>query len=69
MAGITQNGQKSFIIIVVPQLRDADGPGFLKKNNGQTINKMRTTNNKEKTTTAYLLLTYVVLLSRTKSYY
>ena len=63
MAGITQNGQKSFIIIVVPQLRDADGSGFLKKNNGQTINKMRTTNNKEKTTTAYLLLTYVVLLT------
>ena len=31
MAGITQNGQKRFIFIVVPQLRIADDTGFVKK--------------------------------------
>ena len=31
MAGITQNGQKRLIFIVVPHLRVADDTGFVKK--------------------------------------
>ena len=31
MAGITQNGQKRLIFIVVPQLKIADHIGFVKK--------------------------------------
>ena len=31
MAGITQNGQKRLIFIVVPQLKIADDTGLLKK--------------------------------------
>ena len=31
MAGITQNGQKRLIFIVVPQLRIADDTGIAKK--------------------------------------
>ena len=31
MAGITQNGQKRLIFIMVPQLRIADYTGFVKK--------------------------------------
>ena len=31
MVGITQNGQKRLILIVVPQLRNANGSGFVKK--------------------------------------
>ena len=31
MAGITKNGQKYLVFIVVPQLRIADDTGFVKK--------------------------------------
>ena len=40
MAGITQNGQKCLIFIVVPQLRIVVDTGFIKKNDSKIILKM-----------------------------
>ena len=40
MAGITQDGQKRLIFIVVPQLRIVDDTGFVKKNDSKIILKI-----------------------------
>ena len=40
IAGITQNGQKRLIFIVVPQLRIADDTGFVKKKDSKIILKI-----------------------------
>ena len=40
MAGITQNGQKDLIFIVVPQLRIADDTEFVKKKDSKIILKI-----------------------------
>ena len=40
MAGITQNGQKDLIFIVVPQLRIADDIEFVKKKDSKIILKI-----------------------------
>lgn len=45
MALITQYGQKCLIFIEVPQLRIADGSGFVKKNESKDNNKDSIKNN------------------------
>ena len=51
MAGITQKGQKSLILIEVSQFRNADGSGFVKKirqTNKQTNKSNNNGNNNKK---------------------
>ena len=38
MAGITEKGQKPFIFIAVPQLRNTNGLGFVEKKKKKDIN-------------------------------
>ena len=47
MAGITQNWEKRLILIVVPQLRIADGSRFVKKVDNNNTNKDDNNNNHE----------------------
>ena len=47
MSGITQNGQKRLVFIVVPELRNADGSEFVKTKN---INNRQTSKQTNKQT-------------------
>ena len=45
MAGITEKGQKPFIFIAVPQLRNTNGLGFVAKKNKDINNDNADSNN------------------------
>ena len=52
MSGITQNGQKRLLFIVVPELRNADGSEFVKTKNINNRQTNKQTNKLTATTTA-----------------
>ena len=56
MAGITEKGQKPFIFIAVPQLRNTNGLGFVEKKKKKDINNDNADSNNNNNNIAEALL-------------